>query len=259
MNNKTKTIFVVVAFLGMIAVNALANVLPINNTTTGDVSNAYPNLFAPAAITFSIWGIIYALLSAYTIYQIDVFRKKRMIPTSRLCTEINSFYITSSIANMLWIFSWHYHQIGISVIFMLIILYCLIKIADITKQAKLSAKENFLIRVPFSVYFGWITVATVANITIFLVSINWHGFGLTNQLWMVIILLVGAGIGLVRMLKDSNKAYGLVLIWAYFGIWIKHTSTFAGQYTSVITTVFICIGLCILAEIKLLFINRSKG
>ncbi len=256
MNNKAKTILAVITFLGMVVVNALANILPINNTTTGDVSNAYPNLFAPAALTFSIWGVIYALLAAYTIYQTGIFQKKILTSTSRVFTDINSYYITSSVANILWIFSWHYRQIGISVIFMLVILYCLIKIADITKQLHLSTKENFLIRVPFSVYFGWITVATIANITTFLVSINWNGIGLTNQQWMVIILLVGAAIGLVRMLKDSSKAYGLVLIWAYFGIWIKHTSTFANQYPPVITAVLICIGLFILAEGKL-FLRKT--
>ena len=76
MNNKIKSILAVITFLGMIVVNALANILPINNTTTGDVSNAYPNLFAPAALTFSIWGVIYALLAAYTIYKTGIFKKK---------------------------------------------------------------------------------------------------------------------------------------------------------------------------------------
>ncbi len=249
--------FVGIAFLGMIAVNALANILPINNTTTGDVSNSYPNLFAPAALTFSIWGVIYTLLAAYTIYQAGVFQKKIPSSKSKLFADINIFYITSSIANILWIFSWHYHLIGISVIFMLVILYCLMKIAGILQKQRLSTKENFLIRVPFSVYFGWITVATIANITTFLVSIHWNSFGLTNELWMVIILLVGACIGLTRMLKDTNMAYGFVLIWAYLGIWMKHTTTFANQYPPVITTVLICIGLFILAEGKL-FLNRLK-
>jgi len=259
MNNKVKSIVATITFLGMVVVNALANILPINNTTTGDVSNAYPNLFAPAAFTFSIWGVIYALLAAYTIYQSGILRKKISSSTNKVFADINPFYIISSIANMLWIFSWHYHQIGISVIFMLVILYCLIKIADSTKKLQLLKQENFLIRVPFSVYFGWITVATIANITTFFVSINWNGFGLTNQLWMVGILLVGTGIGLVRMLSDRNMAYGLVFIWAYFGIWMKHTSTFANQYPSVITIVLLCIGLFILAEGKLLFVNKSKN
>ena len=256
MNNKTKSVLAVISFLGMVTVNALANILPFNNTTTGNVSNAYPNLFAPAAVTFSIWGVIYALLAAYTIYQTGIFQQKILTSTTQLFSDINTFYIMSSVANILWIFSWHYHQIGFSVIFMLAILFCLIKIADITKKLQLSPNDNFLIRVPFSVYFGWITVATIANITTFLVSINWNGFGLTNQLWMMIILIVGATIGLFRMLKDSNKAYGLVLIWAYVGIWIKHTSNFASQYPSVITTVLICIGLFILAEGKL-FLRKS--
>lgn len=256
MNSKTKSVLAVITFLGMVTVNALANILPINSTTTGDVSNSYPNLFAPAALTFSIWGVIYALLAAYTIYQTGVFQKKILTSTNKLFSDINTFYIISSVANILWIFSWHYKQIGISVIFMLAILYALIKIAAITKKLQLSPKENFLIRVPFSVYFGWITVATIANIITFLVSINWKGFGLTNQLWMVIILLVGAAIGLFRTLKDSNMAYGLVLIWAYLGILSKHTSAFANQYPVVITTVLICIGLFILAEGKL-FTRRN--
>lgn len=247
MNNKTKSILAASTFVGMVVVNALANILPINNTTTGDVSNSYPNLFAPAAVTFSIWGIIYALLAAYTAYQTGLVHKISTA-TSKVCSDINTFYILSSVANMLWIFSWHYKQIGVSVIFMLVILFALIRIADISKKIQLSPKENFLIRLPFSVYFGWITVATIANITTFLVSINWNGFGLTNQLWMIIILLVGTVIGLLRMLKDKNRAYGLVLIWAYLGIWMKHTATFSSQYPAVITTVLICIGIFILAE-----------
>lgn len=259
MSNKTKTIITVMTFVSMVAVNALANILPINNTTTGDVSDAYPNLFAPAAVTFSIWGVIYTLLAAYTIYQTGIFHKKIPASTGPLMADINTFYIISSAANMLWIFSWHYHLIGISVIFMLIILYCLIKIAAITKRQQLSAKETFLIRVPFSVYFGWITVATIANITALLVSINWDGFGLTDQTWTVIVLLVGAAIGLFRMLKDSDTIYGLVFIWAYSGIWIKHTTTFDNRFPQVVTTVFICIGLFILTEAKLLFLNKPKS
>ena len=87
-------------------------------------------------------------------------------------------------------------------------------------------------RLPFSVYFGWITVATVANITVWLVSIEWSGLGLPDQIWAVLIIAVAAAIGTVTMLRNRDLAYGLVLVWAFVGILIKHTSQtgFGGQY-----------------------------
>lgn len=243
----------------MISVNALANILPINNTTTGDVSNAYPNLFAPAPVTFSIWGIIYAFLAAYTIYQSGLFRKSVSDDTQKLLGRINKYYVASSLANMFWIFSWHYFQIWLSVIFMLIILYCLIKVADITGKQKLSAKEDLLVRIPFSIYLAWITVATIANITTFLVSINWNGCGLSRPFWTISVLLIGAVIGLARMFKDKSAAFGLVLIWAYYGIWLKHTIVFNNQYPAVITATIICVGLFTLSEGVLLFLRKSHS
>ena len=103
--------------------------------------------------------------------------------------------------------------------------------------------EKLFIWAPFSVYFGWITVAAIANITVFLVSIGWNGFGISDFIWTSIILLVGALIGILRMSRDKNIAYGLVLVWAYLGILLKHVSTsgFGGQYPSIIATVILCL------------------
>lgn len=130
-----------------------------------------------------------------------------------------------------------------SVIIMLVLLVSLIKIADLVNKEKFSVTDTLCIRVPFSIYFGWITVATIANITVFLVSLGWNKFGLEEAVWAVIILLVGAGIGTLRMWKDKNIFYGAVLVWAYGGIWLKHTSAngFNGAYPSIITTVIICL------------------
>jgi hypothetical protein len=96
---------------------------------------------------------------------------------------------------------------------------------------------------PFSVYFGWITVAAIANITVFLVSIGWNGFGVADYVWTSVIVLVGAVIGILRMRKDRNVVYGLVLVWAYLGILLKHVSSdgFGGQYPSIIATVIACL------------------
>jgi hypothetical protein len=123
------------------------------------------------------------------------------------------------------------------------LLVTLIKIADIFRSSSLTLKDRWLVRLPFSIYFGWITVATIANVTIFLVYLGWNGFGLADAFWTVIVLLVGALIGSWRMLQDRVVPYGLVLIWAYGAILFKHLSAseFAGQYPSIIWTVVLCL------------------
>jgi hypothetical protein len=142
---------------------------------------------------------------------------------------------------------------------MLLLLFCLIKIADILKQEKFSFRDKVFIQTPFSVYFGWITVATIANITTFLVSIKWNGFGMSDSFWTVLILIIGATIGIIRILKDKDMIYGLVFIWAYIGILIKHTSSieFAGQYSNVIVTVIFCIFAFLVSE-TLILKNKKK-
>jgi hypothetical protein len=236
-------IVVAVTYLAMVTVNVLANALPINNRSTGAVSNAYQNLFAPAGLTFSIWGLIYLLLAGYTLYQFGLFQSDKGNRRIELFKKIGLYFILSSLANIAWIFSWHYDFIGISVLLMGLILFSLIKIADILNKEKLSFKEEVLIHTPFSIYFGWITVAAIANITVFLVSINWNGFGISDQIWTVIMLLAGLLIGHLRIRRDRNIAYGLVLIWAYAGILLKHLSIngFNGQYPEVIIAAIICI------------------
>lgn len=231
-------IWAVVTFIVMITANALANILPINNITTGELSDYYANLFAPAGYTFSIWGIIYLLLFIYVIYQFFVRSSYE-----KIISKINIYFIISSLANTAWIFAWHYQQIFLSLLLMIVILYCLIKIADVLRKEKFSMLESLGLSAPFFVYFGWITVATIANVVVFLVSINWDGFGIEAGIWTMVVLLVGAIIGIARSLYDKKVAYTLVLIWAYIGILSKHISTtgFGSVYPIVIYTLYICL------------------
>lgn len=230
-------------YIAIIVVNFLANALPINNRGTGAISDAYPNLFAPAGPAFAIWGLIYLLLGGYVLYQ---FVKKGQ-KTEALLQKINPLFIATSLANILWIFAWHYDYIGLSVLIMAVFLILLIKITDTLRKKQYKRLENFFIWVPFSVYFGWITVATIANVTVFLVSIGWNGFGIADFIWTSIILLVGALIGILRMYKDKNIAYAMVFVWAYSWILFKHLSVdnFNGQYSSVIATASVCLALFI--------------
>lgn len=234
MKTKIFKILTPVAYLAMVAVNYLANALPIAGRDTGAISNSYPNLFAPAGYAFSIWGLIYTLLAIYVIYQ---FKRG----SDELVTKVNRFFVLTSLLNISWIFAWHYDFIWLSVILMLGLLFSLKKISKILKSVALSAQDYRFVYLPFSVYLGWITVATIANISVFLVSINWNGFGLSEVFWTVLIILIGAIIGSLRTIQNRNIPYGLVLVWAYSAILFKHLSPtgFAKSYPEVIGAVMV--------------------
>lgn len=261
--NKVKCsvkIITAVTFLLMIVVNILANTLPINGQTTGEVSNSYPNLFAPAGITFAIWGLIYLLLAGFTLYLLGFFQGDSDDVKSDLLNKVGIVFSISSIANAAWIFAWHYNRIPLSMVLMAVILDCLIYINYLINNENLTSREKLFIGLPFSVYFGWITVATIANATTLLVSIGWDGFGLPEQFWTVVILIVGMLIGTATIIRNKDIAYGLVMLWAYAGILLKHVSEsgFAGQYPAIIYTVIACMIIFIIDVAYVWLGNRKK-
>ncbi len=225
MNMLLKKVAPLAAYILMVTVNYLAVALPIAGRKTGEVSDSYPNLFAPAGYTFSIWALIYTLLAVYVIYQLTV-------KETRLLSRINLIFIPNAILNAAWLFAWHYELIWLSVLIMGGLVTTLGIMAETLRTTTLTKKERWLVRLPFNVYFGWITVAAIANIIVFTVSLDWYGAGLSESAWTVIALLSGAFIGSWRMLRDRAIPYGSVLIWAYGGILYKHLSEkgFAGQY-----------------------------
>lgn len=251
-------VLVIVTFLGMVVVNALASALPINEQTTGEISDALPNLFAPAGITFAVWGLIYILLAVYCLFQLGLFQTDRGLGRADLFVKIGLYFSLSSLANIAWIFAWHYNAFTISFFLMVVLLASLIGIHLILDKEKLTRKEQFMIRFPFSVYFGWITVATIANVTSLLVSIGWNGFNITEINWTVIIIAVGLVISTATMMRFKDVLYGLTIIWAYLGIWIKHVSAdgFAYRYPAVIVTAVVSI--VILAAFGCLLMVRQR-
>ncbi|HNQ66948.1 MAG TPA: tryptophan-rich sensory protein [Bacteroidales bacterium] len=196
-------------FALMIYVNYLANALPINGLSTGAVSNAYPNLFAPAGLTFSIWGIIYLLLAIVSIMFFFDSNKE-------ILQKVSSFFIISSALNSLWIFAWHYQKFGLSVVIMLLLLAYLIII-----NHKLSSSPNSIFKAAFGIYLGWICIATIANVTVWLVSLNWSGFGISQELWTSILIAIGLGITIAAVIKFNNPFLAASVIWAFIGIAIK--------------------------------------
>jgi hypothetical protein len=256
---------VVFTYVAMIAVNVLANALPINGRTTGAISDAYQNLFAPSGLTFAIWGIIYLLLGAHVLYQLGLFHSpddKGGAGDSRrvaLLERVGVLFSLSSLANVAWILSWHYDLILLSTLLLTTMLVLLVLITRTILAADLSPRDRALVRLPFSVYFGWLTVATIANITVWLVSIGWDGFGIPESIWAVAIIAVGAIIGTAVIVRDFDIAYGLVLVWAYLGIWIKHTSAtgFNGAYPAVIATALVGIAALLVAGVVTILRRRN--
>ena len=221
MKTRVLQIINVLSFAAMVTVNVLANILPINNRTTGALSDSYPNLFVPAGLTFAIWGVIYLLLLLFSVYQLKGFVKRRNASVD----TIGIYFILSSAANIGWIFAWHYQKVLASLLLMLILLISLITIyirLGIGRQ-KVTMLERWLIHLPVSVYLGWITVATIANVTALLVHAGWNGFGLSPVFWTVAVTAAALAITIAMLLTRRDAAYALVVVWALVGIVIKRS------------------------------------
>jgi len=228
--NKSRSVLVLsilnlLGFLGTVVVNGLAVALPLNNKTTAQLSDQYPNLFVPVGLTFAIWGLIYVLLAIFVIYQL-IPSVRRDAQKVDFVQGIGPLFFISCIANMGWIFAWHYEIVPLSLVLMLILLGCLLAIYLRLNVGKSEAtkSEKYLVHLPFSVYLGWITIATIANVTALLVDINWGRWGLSEQFWAVAVIIVGIAIALSMLFTRKDIYYCLVVDWALLGILLKRLS-----------------------------------
>lgn len=201
--------FNLVLFVFMIVMNYLANALPLNGKTTGQLSNSYPNLFVPSGITFSIWGIIYLLLAAFMVVQ--------FFPANQeLVSKIGWLFAISSLLNGLWIVAWHYQKLPLSLLVMLGILLALILI-----NLQLKDQSFSIIKAAFGIYLGWICIATIANVTTLLVNYGWNGFGISEQTWTIAMIIIGLLITSITVIRLNNPLIGIAVVWAFAGIAIK--------------------------------------
>jgi hypothetical protein len=256
----------ILAVLITIIVNALAVILPLNGKTTQELSDALPNFFVPVGLTFSIWGIIYILWVVFAIYQVrDMFKKEEI--DMPFLSQITWFFILSGVANSAWIFFWHYEYVGLSLLMMILLLGSLLAIYVRLKIGKsaVTMKDKLFVHVPFSVYLGWITVATIANVTAFLVSIQWDGFGIDQLTWTILIIAVGTLLTYLMLALRKDLAFSLVVLWAFFGIWLKriaqpNTITDINVATTVsIAIVLIFAGLLAVIGYQLMRKNKQKS
>lgn len=207
----------IVAFVLVVLFNALANILPLNGLTTGTISDSFPSLFTPAGYVFAVWGLIYLLLGVFVVYQ--------ALPAQRnnpRLARLGYLFVLSCAFNIAWLFSWHFLQIPLSMLAMLGLLGTLIAIYERLGIGKneVTRGEAFAARLPFSVYLGWITVATVANATVTLLEFGVRG-GWGAPFWAFVAVLAAAAIGLTVLQRRGDAAFVLVLVWAFFGIAVR--------------------------------------
>jgi hypothetical protein len=224
-----------------LVVNGLANGLPLNGHTTGSISDQFKVYFVPAGYVFSIWGLIYFGLIAFAVYQGLPAQRENL----RL-RRIGYFFAVSCLANCAWIFLWHYELFTLTLVAMFTLLLSLIAIylrLDIGR-ARASSVEKWCVDIPFSVYLGWITVATIANVSNVLFFLKWDGWGLSPEAWMVMMLVAATAIVSAVSLARVDIGYMLVIVWAFIGIAVKHADNMlVANTTWVMTSVIVLVTL----------------
>ena len=225
---RVASLIAMLGFIAVIAVNALANILPLNGVNTGVLSDEIPNLFVPAGLTFSVWGVIYLLLVGHIITIIRETWSKKAVST---WSSRDAFlFIVNMAANVAWIFAWHWRRVNLAMGVMLVIIGTLIALEQ-GNQRKLAAKsfdsraKAFFMSVPLRVYLGWISVATIANATAVLVKSGWNGFGADPRFWTVAAIIAGLVVALGFSLWKKEVAAPMVVVWAYIGIVLKRMQT----------------------------------
>ena len=240
----------VLAVVVTLAVNGLANALPINGQQTGEISDRFPVFFVPAGYVFSIWGLIYIGLIAFAIYQ--ALPAQRTDPRLQ---RVGYWFALSCLANTVWILLWHYNMFPASLLVMLVLLASLIVIylrLDIGR-ATVGAAEKWAVNVPFSIYLGWITVATVANATSVLYHLQWNGFGISPEIWAVLMIGAATIICLAVILTRRDVAYSLVLIWALIGIAVKQ-----GDRSQIVATMAMAMALVVAVALIVAKIREAR-
>jgi hypothetical protein len=212
----------VLVFLVTMTVNVAANALPINGQLTAEISDRFRVFVIPAGYVFAIWGLIYLLLGAFTTWQ--ALPRNREDGTLRALGWLPAL---TGVLNTSWVLLFQYEVFALTVPVMLALLGTLVAIhlRLWARRDALQGTSFWVVRVPFSVYLGWITIATIANVAQMLAALGFTGFGIDPALLASAVLVVGAGIGATFVARFRDAAYGLVLVWAYAGIVVKEQET----------------------------------
>ena len=241
----------IAALVVTLVVNALANYLPLFGRTTGEVADALPNLFVPAGLTFSIWGVIYLLLVMFVIWQArDLFsREEEEMP---FLGQLGPWFALASLGNVSWLFVYHAGLIVLSLVPMALLFASLLVAYRRMRIGRAPARlgDRLAVHLPFSVYIGWVSIAVIANVAVALVAIGWQGEPLPEAFWAILMIAVGAALGVLMLARRGDLFFALVVIWAYIGIIIARLQ--ADDATSVAVAAGAAVAVLVAAILLLL-------
>lgn len=228
MKKKALQIANIVAFIVVIIINYTANAGIINGQTVGKISSQYDTPFTPASYAFSIWGLIYLMLAGFIIYQARGLFKQ--VDDDNFVMQIGWWFIVSCMANCLWILAWIHDMIGLSVLLIALLLFSLIKIIINTNMERWDAPFPTIVLLwwPFCLYSGWITVAIIANISVYLTKVGWAGWGLSDETWTITMIIIAGLLNLFMIITRNMREFALVGIWGLLAVavanWQLHQS-----------------------------------
>jgi benzodiazapine receptor len=236
MKDLLRQILVVLSVLVTLVINILANALPFNGLTTAEISDRFQVYFVPAGYVFAIWGLIYLGLIAYAVFQ--------ALPSQRENPRLQKtgFFMTvAALANCVWLFLWHYEQFPLTLIAMLSLLAMLILayLGLETGRTQVAAAETWAVRIPVSIYLGWITVATIANVTDVLYFLKWDGLGVGARDWTLVLFAAILVIAGLMSITRRDAAYNLVILWALVGIAVKQAAAKSLVLGSLVTAALV--------------------
>lgn len=236
---KALAIFNTLFFMIHVALSYMTQFKLVNNNDVGEISDRYESLFTPAGITFAIWGVIYTALAILCLYHIIMaFKHDREHPANQDLSKMGLLFIFNNAATAAWLISWTNDRILLSLLLIVLQLLSLIAIHIRLHIADRDRESGSIVctQLPLSIYLGWISIATIANASIYLVSINWDGAGISASKWAVIMIAAAVVITLMMVFIRKNVSFGLVVIWALYGIVLKHRDASPELYQLLIMT-----------------------
>lgn len=212
----------IAAVIVTIAVNLLANALPLNGQRTGEIAERFSIYFLPAGYVFSIWGLIYLALIGFAYFQ-----ARRDQQSNPRLARADLPFILSCVGNVAWLLLFHYNQYVLSEFAILLLLAALIFVYQALEigRRQVSGLERWLAQATFSLYLGWASVATIANTSMMLDYLGWNGWGVSEIGWTAIMLAVGAALALAMAVLRRDVIFILVFMWAYAGIAVRYAQT----------------------------------
>ncbi|WP_207425579.1 hypothetical protein [Pedobacter sp. SYSU D00535] len=248
-------------FLFSLLISYGSNATWFNSQTIGEVSYKYETLFTPADFTFSIWAVIYTSLAAFMIYHTwRAFKGEENSEANRDFRKIGWWFLINNFASAAWVLAWTRELLLASAVLMIIQLICLIfinielGIYDLARNLSAKVFTQF----PFAIYLAWISIATIANLSSVIGALPTENFILSAGTWTILLICFAAILSLFMVHVRKNVFFGIVVIWAIYGVASNLSKSPSATTNHIIDTVLACMVITCVSVIVQLMRNFRK-